>query len=336
MPSNKKWLIALIGVLISLLAIYSILTQIDFERLVEAFRTARYAYVLPCVILILLGLAARGVRWRVLLNYEISTIRAFNIMNVAYMVNGVVPLRLGELARAYLASQASKTVPMARAISTIVVERILDVIAVLVILGIAIASAPVPETLRGIAAAATPTVIIGFLALIAMSRWRKPAMRFVSSVSARLVIFQRLKIAEVAGHFLDGLTPLTQPATLIKVLLWTGLAWGFSLVSGYLLMPAFFDAPDWVATCLFSAAASFANALPAAPASLGTYEYSILISFQALEYPDAAAITGFAVMIHALNIGLNVLLGVFGFLQEGITLNQLSEQVKGIEQPSTR
>ncbi|MFN8528192.1 MAG: lysylphosphatidylglycerol synthase transmembrane domain-containing protein [Anaerolineae bacterium] len=330
----KRYGIAIIGVVISLLAIVSIFSQIDFTALVEAFRAARYIYVLPSLILILCGLWARGVRWRVLLNDEISTVRAFNIMNIGYMVNGVLPLRLGEVGRAYLASRAAPTVPMMRAISTIVVERLLDLFSVLVIMGVAIASAPVSDDLRRVAAAATPTVIIGFLVLIGMSAKRALTMRIVHSLVDRIGLLSRLRLAEFAEHFLDGLTPLTQPRMLVRTLLWTLIAWFFSIISGYALMPAFFNAPDWAGVFLFTAAASFANAIPAAPGSLGTYEYSILISFQSLGYTDAAMITGFAVMIHALNLGSNALLGIYGFIQEGVTLNQLSERVRGLQQPS--
>jgi len=330
----KSYLLGLVGLAISLFAAYSILSQIPLTELVDAFRSARYIYVIPCIILILVGLWARGIRWRVLLNDELPVMRAFNIMNIAYLVNGILPLRLGEVARAYLASRAVPTVPMMRALSTIVVERLLDVLSVLIIMGAAIASAPVPDELRRIAAVATPTIMIGFLALIALSSQRARTMRVVQGLVDRSALLQRFKIADLFGHFLDGLTPLTQPRMLFRVLFWTFIAWSFSLVSGYVLMPAFFDSPDWVGVCLFTAAASFANALPAAPGSLGVYEGAILLSFQTLGYNNVAIITGFAVMIHALNLGLNALLGIYGFIQEGVTLSQLSARVRGIQQPS--
>ncbi len=328
MSGLRRYAIGIIGLVISLLAVYSIVSEIGIERLVEAFRNANYIYILPCSFLILLGLIARGIRWRALLNHDLSISRAFNIMNVAYMVNAILPMRLGEVARAYLASQASEQVAMVRALSTIVVERLLDVIAVLIILGFAITSAPLPDEVRGIAAAAAPAVGIGFIMLVVMSAQRKRVLMVLAALIRSLPFIERFHLVETAGHFLDGLSPLTQPAFFFKVVLWTTIAWGFSLVSGYVLMPGFFGMSDWTATHLFSAAASFANALPAMPGSIGTYEYSILISFQSLGYADAAVITGFAVMIHALNLGINALLGIYGIAQEGISLSQLSERVR--------
>lgn len=336
MRFRKQWLIALVGVLVSLFAIYSMSKTIDFDLLVEAFRTARYIYVLPAIIFIFLGLAARGYRWHVLLTGDLAPVRAFNIMNVAYMVNGVLPLRLGEVARAYLASRADARISMVRALSTIIVERLLDVIAVLVLLGISITAAPLPDELRGLAAASVPAVLIAFVLLVGMSNQRALTMRIVDKVITRIPFLGRIKLNILVGHFLDGLSPIATPKMMLRVFLWTAISWFFSVISGYALMPAFFDAPDLNATYLFSAAASFANALPAMPASIGIYEYSILISFQSLGYSSDAAILGFAVTIHLLNVGLNLLLGIFGLFKEGISLSQLSEQVKGIDQPATR
>ncbi|MDX2163101.1 MAG: lysylphosphatidylglycerol synthase transmembrane domain-containing protein [bacterium] len=331
----KRYGIVVIGLAVSVLAVASIFTQIDVNQLVEAFRSARYIFVLPSLVCILAGLWARGIRWRVLLNDDLSTLRAFNIMNIGYMVNGVLPLRLGEIGRAYLASQAAPTLPMMRALSTIVVERLLDVLSVLVLMGIAIAAAPVHEDLRRIAAAATPTMILGFAILIGMAAQRERTLWLTRQIVQRVSLLERLHVDRIAAQFLDGLMPLTHPRLLGRTLLWTLVAWFFSILSGIVLMPAFFDAPDTIAVLLFSAAASFANALPAAPGSLGTYEYAILISFQSLGYQNTAGIIGFAVMIHALNLGSNAILGIWGLLQEGLTLNQLSERVKGLQQPSS-
>ncbi len=83
----KTWRIGLLGTIISALAIYFIYHQIDLPQLGAALATARYVYVLPCLLLLLLGLVTRAMRWRVLLDNGLPLHRAFSIMNVAYLVN---------------------------------------------------------------------------------------------------------------------------------------------------------------------------------------------------------------------------------------------------------
>ena len=107
----KHWRAGILGILGSLLAGYLIVIQIDFDVLREAVTTARYEYVVPCIVLLLIGLVTRAMRWRLLLSDSLPLGRAFSIMNVAYLVNGVMPLRIGEVARAYLASRVQPPIP---------------------------------------------------------------------------------------------------------------------------------------------------------------------------------------------------------------------------------
>lgn len=329
---RKYWRIFLLGGILSLAAIYMIGKQINLQELGRALSQAQYGYVVPSAILVLLGLAARAVRWRVLLNHVLPLWRSFNIINVTYLINGLVPFRLGELARAFLASRAKPPVPMFTSFSTIIVERLLDTLAVLVILGLALTVAPIPPELQTAAAAFAPLVIIGFAILIIMALNPKRS----ANLAARIVpaaITDRWNIVEWLRQFLDGLKPLTHIGTLLPILFWTTIAWALSIASGYVLMIAFFGQGNWAATCLFTAAASFAVAVPAVPGNVGPYEASIVLSLQAMN-PGGSyeTMVAFAIAIHALNLGMSTVLGVFGFIQEGISLEQLSEGIRGMRQ----
>jgi uncharacterized protein (TIRG00374 family) len=328
----KHWRIGLLGALVSVAAVYFVVRQMDVRLLGDAFSHARYIYLLPGAVLIILGLAARAVRWRILLSGGLPFSRAFSILNVAYLVNGVLPLRIGEVARAYLATQATPPVPFFKSTSTIIVERLLDLLAVLVISALALTAGPLPDELRHAALLFTPAVIIGFLLLVLMASQRERAFRLLDAVTTRVPFLGRWNIKTFLGHFLDGLTPLTQPKALLNTLLWTAISWAFSLASGYVLMLAFYDQADWAATCLFTAAASFAVAVPAVPGNLGTYELSILLALRAMGYGEPAEVaTAFALVVHAMNLGIVAILGVYGFIQEGVSLEQLSQGVRGIE-----
>lgn len=330
----RHWRIGLLGLGVSVLALYVIFSQLDLRLLGEALRSARYIYLLPSVLFVLLGLMARAVRWQALLSEGLPLGRAFSILNVAYFVNGVLPLRIGEVARAFLASRADPPVPMMKSASTIIVERLLDVLAVLVILGLALINAPLIEELRSLALFFTPAVIVGFAVLLLLAWQRDFALKAAAALTGRVALLRRLRLVDWLAHFLDGLVPLTQPARLAKVLVWTTIAWTFSLASGFVLMYAFFDAGDWTVTALFTVSASFAVAVPAVPGNLGTYELSILLALGAMGYGEpASTATAFAVVVHAVNLAMNALLGIIGFIQEGISLEQLSQGVRGLQQP---
>src|SRR5690606_9738002 len=113
----RHWRIGLLGLVVSLLAIYLIVSQVDLNRLGVALRTARYEYVLPAALLLVVGLATRAARWRVLLSGALPLGRAFSITNVSYLVNGLLPLRIGEVARAVLANRVTPPVPVLKSAS---------------------------------------------------------------------------------------------------------------------------------------------------------------------------------------------------------------------------
>lgn len=328
----KHWRIGLLGAVVSVLAVYFVVRQMDVRQLGDAFRHAHYIYLVPSTALIVLGLGARAVRWRVLLNGGLPLHRSFSILNVAYLVNGVLPLRIGEVARAYLATRTDPPVPFLKSTSTIIIERLLDLLAVLVILALALTVAPLPDEIRAGAMVFTPVVIVGFLVLVVMASQRRRTLTLVSAVTRRIPVLGRFHVETLLGQFLDGLTPLTDPKALILTLVWTTISWAFSLASGYVLMLAFFDRADWAATCLFTAAASFAVAVPAVPGNLGTYELSILLALGAAGYGEPAeAATAFALVVHGLNLAVSAVLGALGFIQEGMSLEQLSQGVRGLE-----
>lgn len=338
----KHWRILLLGVLVSGAAIYMIASQIDLNLLAESLRTAMDArgvfWLVASALIMTLSLMTRAVRWQILLSRALPFSRAFHIMNIAYLVNGILPLRIGEVARLWLASRGANGVPILKSAGTVVVERLLDLLAVVVFLalGLAFASESVPPQLRATGGFMGVVAVVGFLTLVFFASQRALAQRILTFFVQRIPLLQRLNLAEWLNHFLDGLKPLTHPASLANALFWTALSWALSFVYGYTLMLIFYPQGDAVATLLFIAAASFAVALPAVPGNIGTYELSILLGLSALGYTDTstgmATATAFALVVHFLNLSVNALWGVAGFVAEGVSLQQVSQGVAGVRE----
>jgi glycosyltransferase 2 family protein len=336
-----RWRIGLLGVIVSLLAIYFVLKQVDTGALSDALARARYIYLLPTAIFLLLGLVTRAIRWRVLLSRGLPIQRAFSIMNVAYLVNGMLPLRVGELARVYLATRSEPPVPVLKTASTVIVERLLDLVAVILMTALALAGGPIPNEIRGLALASAPLAVTGLLVLVVLARQRTRVQRALSRVvglvpkwSADTGAFLP-RLSRWLDHFLDGLQPLAQPRTLVQALGWTALSWGFSVIAGYILMFTFYDQASWSATMLYIAAAAFAIAVPAVPGNLGPYEFSVVLAVTAMGYPDPNKAAAFGVIVHGINLAIHASTGGVGFIQEGISLGELSRGVQDMRQLRT-
>ncbi len=333
----KRWRVGLLGLVVSLAAIYFIASQVDINQLKEAVVGARYIYVLPTVVFLLLGLVTRALRWQVLLSGDLPIRRTFSIMNVAYLVNGVLPLRIGEVARIYLATRAIPPVPPMKTASTIIVERLLDLLCVVLMVVFALARGSVPDLIRATALFSGLAAVAGFVVLVVLAGQRKLARQLLlralrglgrgseSPLARRLTLW--------LDHFLDGLQPLTHIRALVAALGWTIVSWGFSIIAGYILMFTFYEQASWAATMLYIAAAAFAIAVPAVPGNLGPYEGSIYLAIGAMGYASpAGTAVAFSVLVHGLNLAVHATTGVIGFIQEGISLEQLSQGVQEMRQ----
>lgn len=324
--------------MVSTLVIAFFATQVDPHDLRQAMISADYVYVLPTIGLLLLGLITRALRWHILLDRGLTPIRAFSIMNVAYLVNGVLPLRIGELARIYLASRVDPPVKPLKSASTIITERLLDLLAVIVMALFSLSVAPLPEQIQNIALIMGPTAVVGFGILIILARYRQFTEQAITWSEQRIRILKRLPLHTLSQQFLDGLAPLTRWNTLFLAIGLTILSWGISAWAGYVLMYAFYETASWATTFLYIAAAAFAIAVPAIPGNVGTYEGAILLALNATGYTayTASQIDGtalsFAVMVHAVNLFVHAATGIVGFMQEGISLQQLSHEVNQMQQ----
>lgn len=328
---RRHWRVGLLGLVVSLATIYFIVSQIDMALLGEALRSARWVYVVPCVVLLVLGLFARATRWRLLLSGALPYKRVFHIMNVAYLVNGVLPLRIGEVARVFLAYRADPPVPVLTTTSTIIVERLLDLMSIVMLIGLALMMGEVPTIIQSVGSLMSLVVILGFGVLLVVVNRKQWAYNLLTWFEGWLPFLKRFNLRTWLEELLNGLTPLTRFYTASGAVFWSMVGWGCSLLAGYVLMYTFYPTASLSTTALYIAAAAFAIAVPATVGSLGVYEASILLALQSTGYGEPYSVAvAFAVTVHFVNVFVHAVTGMIGFMAEGITLGQLSDGVQQI------
>ena len=75
----------------------------DLGDMREALFAANYLYVIPGIGLYGIALAWRTIRWKVILNPlgEFKAANLWPVVTVGYAANNILPVRLGEIVRAY-------------------------------------------------------------------------------------------------------------------------------------------------------------------------------------------------------------------------------------------
>jgi uncharacterized membrane protein YbhN (UPF0104 family) len=173
----KNWRIWF-GVALSALALYLTLRTVDFAQVQVAMSGAAWGWFIPGAAAFLAGLYFRARRWSLLMDDTPIGI-TWHAMLIGYMLNMSLPLRLGEVARAWVIGQRT-AVSFTRALSSIVVDRMLDLAAVLLMFAAFALVLPMPPELASAAWAgsvALVIVVIGFGVAIWQSRRVETVMR---------------------------------------------------------------------------------------------------------------------------------------------------------------
>lgn len=126
---NKKMMMSFAaGLLVSAAALYFAFRNVPIRDLLSYLASINYFWVLPALAMVMISFWLRAVRWRIILEStrEINVWHAFHPMMIGFMINCVLPGRLGEIARPVILQKREK-VPFTTGLATVAAERIFDI-----------------------------------------------------------------------------------------------------------------------------------------------------------------------------------------------------------------
>ncbi len=119
----------LLGLIVSGVALVWLLRNVEWNQLWAALKGAEYWWLALSVVALLAAVAFKVLRWWLLVRPAggASSKSLLYSLSVGFLVNTLLPGRLGELARAYLLAKL-EPLPLATVLSTVAVDRVLDVV----------------------------------------------------------------------------------------------------------------------------------------------------------------------------------------------------------------
>lgn len=311
-----------IGVLFSLLAFALAFRDVNLADLGAAFTRANYLYLIPATFLTFLGLLARSRSWQIILGGNIPFWRVFDAINQGYLLNNVLPFRLGEVGRAYLISRNQK-ISAIQVLASVMVERVVDLVMVIVML---MAVFPLVIGVPWARSAALGAVALGLMAIIGMSvvaNTRTQVLQLLHHVVTRLGWHIETWEAR-AQAFLDGLAALQNLGRALQAAFWSGIAWVLAALGTWLLLLAFVPTTSLEAGVWALGILGLGAAVPSAPGSMGVYEAALVLALQVVGVEHSLALS-FALVHHAMNFTLTTILGNIALSREGETLAHLAK-----------
>jgi uncharacterized protein (TIRG00374 family) len=309
---------------VSLLSLWLALAQVPWDEFLSALRSARYGWLAIALVLQVFAVVTRGERWAALLGLRGRLDLATWAQSIGYLVNNVLPLRAGEVARVLLMAERA-TLPLAQVAASAALERVIDFAVVLVALGVILPLMDVPGE---VVAAAWPLLIIVGLALFAaiwIALSRRTADRVVHAILARLPIRSRDTFQRRWGELADGLAGLSDPRRAFRAVFWSAVAWGFSIGIYACVLRSIQPQSTLVEATFIVVALTFSLTVPSSPGHLGVFQ---LVGQQALvvpfspKYTPASALAA-ALLSHLVFYLMTSAMGALGLWRLGASLARI-------------
>ena len=325
---KTRWQI-LLGVVLSVGAIVILFRGLEIDELASEISKANYYSLIPFVIFEALSVWARGMRWRVLLEEKLGGARLFWITNISYYLSNILPLRIGELGRVYLVTRNSEVTGM-QALSTAVLERMLDVVTVFIMLFLVLPLVPEHGLVTSMAYLVVGSVIVLIISMFVIASKRRSVAKFVNLVAKRLG-------SRIGGFVNDSFDKFFESIDVVRgrrvflAGLWCIVVWVFSVLATYCLLVSFAPTQQWYGAVFVTSLLALGIALPSVPASVGLWEASAVAALAVLGVNREVALA-FAIVIHIVIFLQMAILGIIGLHIEGENFNDLVAHTKRLVQ----
>lgn len=312
--SNKKRWIAVLGLLISGVFLWIAFRNLKPEAVLANIRQANIVWLLVGGTVYFLAVTVISLRWRFLLR-AIKTIPLpplISLVSIGYMGNNVYPFRSGEVLRIMLL-QRNHGVPITKATTTVIVERVFDGLVMLTFILLSLLSLDIssPEV-RRVATFAAPlflTALVVFLVLAARPNVLRRLREIADTILPEPL---RKPLSGMVEDVLSGLEGLRSPADLAGAVISSYVSWGIEAFVYWLVSFAFNLNVGYPVMLLAVGVVNLAGLIPASPGQIGVFEFFVGTVLSAVGVDEATA-TAYALVVHVV-IWLPVTLVGFYFL----------------------
>ena len=334
----KQYRQLVFGLVIALIALYYTLRNVSFSEVISSFKEMDYIYIFPAIVLIVLSYVFRAYRWQALLesSLKINVGGLYSPMMVGFMGN-FLPARAAEILRPYLLSK-KYSITFAAAFASIVVERLFDMIILLLIFiwvfwfeadafssNIEFSGFSVQEMAIKFGQICVLAVILIIVFIYLLLNHKKKVMKIVGWFLG----FMSEKWADKTKYLLDeftvGCEVVKKIGTLAKISIYSVLVWITNIFSVYPLYFAFDLQHKTIPSLLILGVivAILITILPT-PGFLGSYNAGIVIALHEIMGESEIKSVSLGMVGWALFSGAILAGGLYFIFHEHMSIKDLS------------
>ena len=306
---------SILGILLSALCVWWAFKDFQLSSFLSIINEIRLFYLILITCLLWISVWLRSFRWKYLFqsSYGLDVFSLYRAEMVGHFGNNVLPLRLGELMRAFMVSKDRK-VSKSYVIGTIILERAIDTISLIIIAVYLIIISPYDLFLiKNIFwIIFSLLVVIISMSLISI---------FIKNVKSEIRFLKHIR------ELFSGIRSMKFSAVLPVILL-SILIWLIYLLNIYFLQYAFNFNLDFIQILMILVFSYLALGVPAAPGMIGTYHAAIKFTIVDLFGLPSAQGNAFALVSHAYGYILLTLIGLYYFMKGQFNIEVISKIIK--------
>jgi glycosyltransferase 2 family protein len=326
---NLKFLRWLPGVIISIAVVFFISRAVDLNEVANAIKNIGTLNILIIALITSASLGVRAIAWMKLLP-KMKFMDAFLLLNEAYLFNNLIP-RSGELVKTVLFAKPAQESSY-RIISSVIVERSLDLVIAASMFFITFPFIPLTPELDSIRPIAFFLLILFFVFLV---------IAFLIALNAEKVIELLGKLGKKSSFFIEKILPkiemvidgfkiLTNWRQIISIFFWIAISWSLWVLLLFIGLKAMHGETRFWWAIFTEGVLALGIALPSAPAGLGVFEGTMVFGLSLFDIPKETSF-GLAVVIHTLQIAMTSIIGFIALLRQGESLSAVLQRIKSVE-----
>lgn len=322
----KKQLKFWVGLVISVAALWFALNGIKFDQVGDSFSRLNLWILALSLIPYFMNLFLKITRWQLLFSPgpKIRLGRLWATLNISYLFNTVLPARLGEVVRGYAISRSEHITPV-RALSTIFLEKIMDVMTMFIFLVCLLPFLKLGDDIKQAAFITGGLVVAAFLVCMLMAAFRKQSeavvrwfLRFVPGRFREPLFNLVREVLDVLGILLNFKLSLNLRAQ--SIMLWLLVVIDYMMVAWALNISMSFE----VAMVLLIAL-NLGMVVPSAPGYIGVFEALVKVALLPFFPGQESLLISFGLLLHITGYLPVIMLGAYYTWREGLTLGKIPE-----------
>ncbi len=266
-----------------------------------------------------LGLWVRTRRWRYLFPPGPEPPGLLPGVMVGYLANNVLPLRAGELVRVYVVARRWGH-GFWLILATLVVERVLDSLAIVLILAVLLLFIPVPPLLEWAALVVLLVDVVGIVVLVTLAAAPAFCRRLIERLTRRWPAL-RDRLTGIFEVFVDGLAGIRTPSHALPLLAWTALVWVVPAAMAWCFLAAARLSLPFLAGWTVLAFVGLGVSVPSAPGYVGVFHWAAVLAVGLFGVTGEPAV-GYAILFHTANYLAVTLCGWLFLVREQLSLGE--------------